>query len=111
MSLEKVFIKSQKNLSASEIKETEKNLVELEKNIYNFKKYYDYDEIKYYGIRDTGNLFVEIDEDYYKPRKTKSAFNGNYTHIYIYICVYIYIYIYRERERERERGILIYLYI
>ena len=52
--------------------------------------------IKYYGIRDTGNLFVEIDEDYYKPRKTKSAFNGNYTHtyIYIYMSIYIYIYIY-----------------
>ena len=25
-----------------------------------------------------GNLFEEIDEDYYKPTKTKSAFNGNY---------------------------------
>ena len=25
-----------------------------------------------------GNLFDEIDEDYYKPIKTKGAFNGNY---------------------------------
>ena len=25
-----------------------------------------------------GNLFGEVDEDYYKPIKTKSAFNGNY---------------------------------
>ena len=24
-------------------------------------------------------MFAEVDEDYYKPRKTKSAFNGNYT--------------------------------
>ena len=32
------------------------------------------------GIRDIRNLFNEIafNEDYYKPIKTKSAFNGNY---------------------------------
>ena len=68
-------IKNQKNLSAPEIKETEKNLLELEKSLYNFKKYYDY---RYQGIEDIGNLFYEVDEDYYKPIKTKSAFNGNY---------------------------------
>ena len=33
---------------------------------------------KYQGIRDMGNLFGEADEDYYKPIKTKSAFNDNY---------------------------------
>ena len=64
-----------KNISAPEIKETEKNLLELEKSLYNFKKYYDY---RYQGIEDIGNLFYEVDEDYYKPIKTKSAFNGNY---------------------------------
>ena len=33
-----------------------------------------------YGIRDTRNLFNHsTDKDYYKPIKTKSAFNGNYT--------------------------------
>ena len=43
-----------------------------------FKNYYDYDDTKYQGIRDIGNFFDEVDEDYYKPIKTKSAFNGNY---------------------------------
>ena len=71
-------IKNQKNLSAPEIKKTEKNLVELEKSLYNLKKYHDYDDIKYYGTRDIGNLFGEVDEDYYKPIRTKSAFNGYY---------------------------------
>ena len=40
---------------------------------------YDYDDDKHYGIRDIGNLFGEIDEDYYKPIKTESVFNSNYT--------------------------------
>ena len=31
-----------------------------------------------WGIKNTGNLFGEVDEDYYKPIKTKSAFKGNY---------------------------------
>ena len=64
-------IKKQKNLSATEIKETE-NLLELEKNLSSLKKYYDYDGIEYRGIRDIGNLFNEvavnkINKDYYKP--------------------------------------------
>ena len=43
-----------------------------------FKNYYDYDDNKYQGIRDIGNFFDEVDEDYYKPINTKSSFNGNY---------------------------------
>ena len=45
----------------------------------------DYDDPEYRGIRDVGNSFNEIafnqsiDEDYYKPIKTKSDFNGNYS--------------------------------
>ena len=69
-------MKIQKNLPAAKIKET-KNL-ELEKSPHNLKNYYDYDDIEYKGIRDIRNLFGEVDEDYYKPIKTKSAFNGNY---------------------------------
>ena len=43
------------------------------------KKYYDYDDIKYIGIRDVRNLFdLPIDEDYYKTIKTNDAFNRNY---------------------------------
>ena len=77
-------IKNQKkNLYAPEIKETKKNLLELEKSLYGFNKYYDYDDgdNKYQEIEDIGNLFgevQEVDEDYCKPIKTKSAFNSNY---------------------------------
>ena len=50
------------------IKETEKNLLKLENNLSKQKKCYDYDDIKYRGIRDVKTLFVfSIDEDYYKP--------------------------------------------
>ena len=50
------------------IRETEKNLLKLENNLSKQKKYYDYDDIKYRGIRDVKTLFVfSIDEDYYKP--------------------------------------------
>ena len=65
-------IESKKNLSTQKIKEIEESLSRL-------KKYYDYDDAEYIGIRDVGNLFSQsTDEDYYKPVKTKSAFNGNY---------------------------------
>ena len=43
------------------------------------KKYYDHVDAKYIRIRDVGNLFNQsTDKDYYKPIKTKSAFNGSY---------------------------------
>ena len=68
-----------KKLSESELKEIEKNLFELEESLSKLKKYYDHDDAKYIGIRDVGNLFNQsTDKDYYKPIKTKSAFNGNY---------------------------------
>ena len=64
--------KTKKNLSTQKIKEIEKSLSKP-------KKYYYYDDAEYIGIRDVGNLFSQsTDEDYYKPVKTKSAFNGNY---------------------------------
>ena len=71
-------IKNQKSLSTPEIKETEKNLLELEKSLYNLKKHCDHDDTEYQVIRDIKNLFGEVDEDYYKPIKIKSASNGNY---------------------------------
>ena len=67
-----------KNLFTPEIKETEQSFLELEKSLSQLKKYYDYDDTEYQGIRDIGDLFDEIDEDYYRPIKTKSAFNANY---------------------------------
>ena len=45
----------------------------------NLKKYYDYDDIKYKGIRDVRNLFnLSIDEYCNKPIRTNSGFNNNY---------------------------------
>ena len=55
-------IKIPKILPAPKIRETKKNLFKLEKSPNNLKR----------------NLFDEVDEDYYKAVKTKSACNGNY---------------------------------
>ena len=72
-------IKNKNNISNSKIKEIEENLFELEKNLSKLKKYHDYDDAEYKGMRDVGNLFIQsIDEDYYKPIRTKIAFNDNY---------------------------------
>ena len=77
-------IENKKNLSKSKIKEIEQNLIELEESLFKLSKYYDSDDIEYKGIRDVENLFNGVafnqstDEDYYKPIKTNSAFNGNY---------------------------------
>ena len=91
-------IENKKNLSKSKIKRIEENLLDLEKNLFKFKKYYDCD-IEYKGISDVENLLngvalngvafngialsetafnQSIDENYYKPIRTKSAFNSNY---------------------------------
>ena len=53
---------------------------EIEKSRSRLQKYCDYDDDKYIGIGDIGNLFNQsTDKDYQKPTKTKSTFNGNYT--------------------------------
>ena len=60
------------------IKQIEKNLLKLEKNFSKLKKYYDYDDIEYKGIRDVKNLFdLSIDKSHYKPIKTNDCFNSN----------------------------------
>ena len=62
------------------LKKVEEFLKKLEGEDFNrLKKHYyrDNDDLDYKGIRDIGNLFDEINEDYYKPIKTKSAFNNN----------------------------------
>ena len=77
-------IENKKNLSKSRIKETEQNPIELEKSRFKLNKYHDYDDAEFQGIRDAVNIFngaafkQSTDEDYYKPVKTNSAFNGNY---------------------------------
>ena len=72
-------IENEKNHSELKIKEIERNLTELEENLSKTKKYYDYDDIEYRGIRNVIGLFdLSIDEDYYEPIIVRSAFDGNY---------------------------------
>ena len=63
-------IKNPKNLSKSKIKEIETNLLAFEKSFSKPKKYHDYDDNEYRGIRDVRSLFNQFDKDYYKPIKT-----------------------------------------
>ena len=56
-----------------------KNILKLEKSLSKLKKYHDYDDIEYRWIRDVRNPFnLSTDEDYCKPIRTSSAFNGSY---------------------------------
>ena len=66
------------NLSESKIKEIEKNVSELEESLFKIKGYNDYDDTEYEGIKDINLFNQSVDKDYYKPIRTKSAFNGNY---------------------------------
>ena len=62
-----------------ESKKTKKYLSKLEERIYKLNRYYDYDDVKYRGIRDIKDLFdLSISEDYYKPTIVISDFNNNY---------------------------------
>ena len=73
-------IKNLRYLSRSKIKEIERNLIELEKKL--SKKYYDYDDNKYKGIRDVENLFNQsTEEDYYKPIKIINSFGNKNNYI------------------------------
>ena len=63
-----------------ELKKVEEFLKKLEEDINRLEKhrYRDNGDLDYKGIRQIENLFNKIDEDYYKPIKTKGAFNNNY---------------------------------
>ena len=62
-----------------ESKKTKKYLNKLEERIYKLNKYYDYDAVKYRGIKNIKDLFdLSISEDYYKPIIVKSAYANNY---------------------------------
>ena len=72
-------IENEKNFSESKIKEIEKKFTELEENLSKIKKYYDYDDNEYRGIRNVRDLFyLLIAQDYHKPIIVKNAFDGNY---------------------------------
>ena len=72
-----------KNISKNEEKKVKKYLKKLEEgleeNLNKHKKHHDHDhdDPDYEGIRDIENLFGEVNEDYYKLVRTKSAFNNN----------------------------------
>ena len=75
-------IENKKNFSKSKIKEIEENLLELVESLSKLKKYYDYDDTKYIGIRDVKNLFNQsTDEDYYKTIKTTNGFDNKNSYI------------------------------
>ena len=60
-------------------KKTNKRLNDLEKILFELKKYHDHDDDKYRGIKGIKGLFkLSIDEDYYKPVLSKSGYNENY---------------------------------
>ena len=62
-----------------ELKKTKKYLNKLEERLYKPNKCYDYDDVKYRGIRDIKDLFdLSISENYYKPIIVKSTSNNNY---------------------------------
>ena len=73
-------IRKKKKHYAKKLKTTEEFFKKLEENINRLENhhYHDNDDLHYKGIRQIENLFNKIDEDQYKPIKTKGAFNNNY---------------------------------
>ena len=49
----------------------------MKESLFKLNKYYD--DLEYKGIRDIRDLFDEIDEDYFKPIKTRVTSDGSYT--------------------------------
>ena len=74
--------KAQKNQKKKNtLKRTEKFLKNLGEHVNTIKKHLDRDndDPDYKGLRKIESLFSKVDEeDYYKPVKSKSAFNDNY---------------------------------
>ena len=62
-------------------KETISYLNELDKKILELDRYpQDYDDSEYIGVKNVRDLFkLSANEDYYKPKLTKSGYDGNYT--------------------------------
>ena len=66
-------------LSRSELKEIKKNLYNIK--IFELDRYpQGYDDYEYKGVKNVGDLFIlSVNEDYYKPKLTKSGYDNNYT--------------------------------
>ena len=74
-------IENKKNLSDKEKEKNYDNIVELVNKLNKKEKYkyHDRDDLDYHGIRDTENVFDDVDnDDYYKPMLFKSSFKENY---------------------------------
>ena len=74
-------IEHKENLSEAEKEENDEYLKKLVRILNDKEKHspYDQDNLHYYGIRDTENLFDKVsEEDYYIPILFKSSFKGNY---------------------------------
>ena len=77
-------IEKKENLSDKKKEENYDYLVNLTNTLNNKEKYqyHDRDDLDYYGIKDTENLFGDVDEDndddYYKPILVKNSFENNY---------------------------------
>ena len=63
------------------LKRTNKYLGELDKKILELDRYdQDYDDYEYKGVRNVRDLFeLSVNEDYYKPKLTKSGYDNKYT--------------------------------
>ena len=69
-------IEKRKKISS---KKTNKYLDDLDKKIFKLKKYHNYNDHEYKGIKDIKDLFkTSIDKDYYKPVLVKSGHNNNF---------------------------------
>ena len=79
---EKLYeIEHKENLSEAEKEENDEYLKKLVRILNDKEKHspYDQDNLHYYGIRDTENLFDKVsEEDCYIPILFKSSFKGNY---------------------------------
>ena len=77
---EKIQEEREKNHCTKELNKVEVFLNKIEKDFDRLEKhcYHDNDDRDYKRIRQIENLFDEINEDFYKPIKTKGAFNNNY---------------------------------
>ena len=77
--IKKNFYEIENQKGHLESKKTKKYLNKLEERTYKLKKYYDYDDFNYRGIKDIKGWFdLSISEDYYKPIKVKIASDNNY---------------------------------
>ena len=56
-SISKEFNETRYKFSKSKTKEIRRNLLQLEENFFKPKKYYDYNDIEYKGIRNVQDLF------------------------------------------------------